>query len=138
MSGNPSTARKCKLLYNYARTIQQQQLCENDSGSDNGHVSQEDDFFFFGNSQANDRHKIIDTEVDMYLRDSCKEIARLKIFPCIMKLFLKYNTTLPSSAPVERLFSLASQMYVPRRNRLTDEHLERQLLLRANKWLDNI
>ena len=89
-------------------------------------------FFCFGNSQANDRQKIVDTEVDMYLSDSCKEIARLKIYPCIMTLFLKYNTTLPSSAPVERLFSLGSQIYVPRRNRLTDEHFERQLLLRAN------
>jgi hypothetical protein len=86
--------------------------------SDDGHISQEDEFFCFSNSQANDRQKIVDTEVDMYLSDSCKEIARLKIFPRIMKLFLKYNTTLPSIAPVERLFSLESQIYVPRRNRL--------------------
>lgn len=110
-------------------------MSDNDSGSDDGHISQEDEFFCFGNSEANDRQNV-DTEVDMYLSDSFKEIARLKIFPCIMKLFLKFNTTLPSSAPVERLFSLGSQIYVPRRNRLTDKHFERQLLLRANKWLD--
>ena len=123
------------LLCSYARTMQQQQLSDNDSGSDDGHISQEDDFFCFGNSQANDRQKLL---IQLYLSDSCKEIARLKIYPCIMTLFLKYNTTLPSSAPVERLFSLGSQIYVPRRNRLTDEHFERQLLLRANKWLDNM
>jgi hypothetical protein len=96
------------FLDSFARTMQQQQLSHNDSGSDDGHISQEDEFFCFGNSQANDRQKIVDTEVDMYLSDSCKEIARLKIFPCIMKLYLKYNTTLPSIAPVERLFSLGS------------------------------
>ena len=115
--------------------MQQQQLSDNDSGSDDGHISQEDEFFCFGNSQANDRQKLL---IQLYLSDSCKEIARLKIYPYIMKLFLKYNTTLPSSAPVERLFNLGSQIYVPRRNRLTYEHFERQLLLRANKWLDNM
>jgi hypothetical protein len=80
-------------LYSFARTMQQQQLSENDSGSDDGHISQEDEIFCFGNSQANDQQKIVHTEVDMYLSDSCKEIARLKIFSCVMKLFLKYNTT---------------------------------------------
>jgi hypothetical protein len=97
----------------------QQQQYDNDSGPKDGHISQEDDLFCFGNSQANDRLKVVHTEVDMNLSDSCKEIARLKIFPRTMKLVLKCNTTLPSSAPVERLFSLGSQIYVPRRNRLT-------------------
>ena len=33
------------LLRSYARTMQQQQLSDNDSGSDDGHISQEDEFF---------------------------------------------------------------------------------------------
>ena len=33
------------LLCSYARTMQQQQLSDNDSGSDDGHISQEDEFF---------------------------------------------------------------------------------------------
>jgi hypothetical protein len=83
-------------------TVMQQQQSDNDSGSDDGHISQEDDFFCFGNSQANDRQNIVDTEVDMYLSDTCKDIGRLKVFPCILQLFLKYNTTLPSSACASR------------------------------------
>jgi len=39
------------LLYTYARTMQQQQLSANDSESDDGHISQEDEFFCFGNSK---------------------------------------------------------------------------------------
>ena len=54
-------------------------------------------------------------------------------FPTILKLFLKYNTALPSSDPVERLFTLGGQTLVPRRNTLTNAHLEWPLLLTANR-----
>ena len=91
----------------------------------------DDDFFIF----VTDTFKQTDetAEVDMYLSDTSRDIESLLKFPCILKLFKRYNTSLPSSAPVERLFSLAGQILTPRRNRLTDSHFQRQLLLRANK-----
>jgi len=53
----------------------------------------------------------------------------------IRKVFIKFNTTLPSSVPVERLFNTAGQMKVPRYNHLSDSMFEKLLLLKANHSL---
>ena len=45
---------------------------------------------------------------------------------------MRYNTTIPSSAPVERLFSLAGITLTPKRSKLSDKTLEMLVLLRAN------
>jgi len=48
--------------------------------------------------------------------------------PLILPLFVRLNTTIPSSAPVERLFSQATLVLTARRNRLCDEILEQLIL----------
>lgn len=47
--------------------------------------------------------------------------------------FIRYNTVLPSSAPVERLFSIASLILSSKRFCLTDELFEKLLFLKTNK-----
>jgi len=41
-----------------------------------------------------------------YLDDPSKELSGLLAYPHVMAAFVKHNTTMPSSAPVERLFSI--------------------------------
>jgi len=66
------------------------------------------------------------------MADSDKSLASLKIFSSVAHVFARYNTPIPSSAPVERLFSSAGLIVTPRRNRLTDSNFEKLLMLKLN------
>jgi len=60
-----------------------------------------------------------------------KDLDILNDFPVIKEVFLKYNTTIPSSAAVERLFSKAVQVLTPRRSRLSDNTFQMLLCCRS-------
>lgn len=47
-------------------------------------------------------------------------------------VFIKFNTPLPSSAPVERLFSFATMTNKPNAHKLADELFEKRVVLKAN------
>ena len=49
----------------------------------------------------------------------------------LKKLFIQYSTTLPSSAAVERLFSLGKDILKPKRCGLSDEHFEMLAFLKG-------
>ena len=51
----------------------------------------------------------------------------------VKQLFLRYNTALSSSAPVEWLFSSGSLILSKKWNRLSDKLFERLLMLKTNK-----
>jgi len=78
-----------------------------------------DDFFDYGVTPAADvTMNAIDKECINYLSDTETGLTMLSRYPKVRKVFQKFNTTLPSSAPVERLFSTAGQIEVPHRNQL--------------------
>jgi len=70
-----------------------------------------------------------------YLEDKNSSLDSLHKFPTIKKMFMKYNSAIPSSAPVERLFSYAGMVLTKEHGCMTDENFEQQLLLKANRHL---
>jgi len=52
-----------------------------------------------------------------------------------IKLFIRYNTALPSSAAVERLFSTAGNVLRPKRSSLTASNFEQLVLLKGNSMV---
>jgi hypothetical protein len=47
-----------------------------------------------------------------YLSDKSQDLSSWDLYPHIRKLYISFNTGLPSSAAVERLFSLVGEYYV--------------------------
>lgn len=124
-----------KSLYEY-----KEQTCDSPETED-------DDSFFkiltnpsVSNSKTEDEQlrinqsppSICTMQLLQYLNDKARELESLRQYNIICEIFKKYNTILPSSAPVERLFSTGGQLLTPRRNRLSDEHFEVLLMLNKN------
>ena len=69
-------------------------------------------------------------EVDYFLADNEVSMEMLNRYPQIKNLFIKHNKSIPTSAPVERLFSQAALVLTVRRNKLSDSFLEILILLK--------
>uniref|UniRef100_A0A668TV55 HAT C-terminal dimerisation domain-containing protein n=1 Tax=Oreochromis aureus TaxID=47969 RepID=A0A668TV55_OREAU len=83
------------------------------------------DFFTF-EAEPEEETYSAEKEVMDYLM-SGYDLQILHKFSSIKTIFLKYNTPTPSSAPVERLFSLGGLVLTPKRNRLSDRRFEKLL-----------
>jgi hypothetical protein len=50
-------------------------------------------------------------EVDNFLADKAWSMEMLNRYPQIKNIFVKHNTAIPTSAPVERLFTLVLDLH---------------------------
>jgi len=65
------------------------------------------------------------------LGSKLKSVDSLLSFPVLAMALMKINSTLPSSAAVQRLFSAAAQVLTARRCRMSDETLNQHIFLRS-------
>jgi len=100
--------------------------------------SMNDNFFEFEDGSGADNGKThgmtehLRLQCQQYFVDPETEISMLHKYPAVKNAFLKYNTPLPSSAPVERLFSYGGMILSPNRRSLSDTQFESLLLLKVN------
>ena len=103
------------------------------------------DFFSFmpspNSSSSRNRHNSGVSEVDIYLSESCIEMTENPLdfwrmnsarFQLLTNAARKYIATPATSAPVERLFSIAGKIFRPDRCLLTDTTFETLLLIKCN------
>ncbi len=74
-------------------------------------------------------------EIDQFLADKNLSLSMLDNHKAMRAVFVKSNTAIPSSAPVERLSSQAALVLTAKRNRLSDKLFEELLLLKIHKKL---
>lgn len=86
--------------------------------------------FFVFEKTINAGKGTAEEEVQRFLRDPEKSMQFLNSYPLVKQLFMKYNNTLPSSAPVEHLFSYGGNVLALSRSRMSDEHMEQVFLRR--------
>lgn len=94
---------------------------------------EEDPFYDFTEYEPAPSSNNVELECVMYFNDSSQKLPMLKQYPTVEKMFRRFNTCLPSSAAVERLFSYAGIIFSPRRTRMTDKLFEKLVLLKTNK-----
>lgn len=88
---------------------------------------------FFPWSNKNSKDNPIENEISTYFSKSPnKLLSSLNETPCIEKVFIKYNTPLPSSASVERVFSVGSAVLTKKRGRMSDTNFEKVMMLKCN------
>ncbi|XP_058862589.1 uncharacterized protein zgc:161969 isoform X2 [Acipenser ruthenus] len=92
-----------------------------------------DDDEFFQFDSCNKPSLGSEDEVFQFFRDGDKTLSCVLKYPVIKQVFITYNTPLPSSAPVERMFSIGGRVLTPSRNQLSDVLFEKMVLLRFNK-----
>ena len=79
--------------------------------------------------QPNDNVELL---VLQYFTNNRNDYTSLNAYLIITNIFLKYNTPLPSSALVERLFSFATIINSPEANRLTNKMFEQKIVLKED------
>ena len=126
---NENLKKKVKdMVLHSVKNLEKRQLQIADEESEGS----ADDFFEYAHTSTTSIPvDSSEMEVLKFFSDQNSTIKSLNEYPNIKKC-IKYNTALPSSAPVERLFSLAGHIHSPKRYRLSDKLFCYLVFLKGN------
>lgn len=106
-------------------------LTANDSQDVANNEINDEDFYSFISEAQDNSNSIVEDQLAGYLASKGDAVNILLAYPAIVDAFRKINSTLPSSASVERLFSAAAQVLSPRRCQLSDDNFDHLVFLRS-------
>ena len=90
-----------------------------------------DELYVIDDNGPSPSKSTVEIEILNYINSKNTNLDMLHNYPIIKMLFIKYNSILPSSAPVE-MFSIATNINKPKRNNLYDTNFELLVLLKEN------
>jgi len=70
-------------------------------------------------------------QVEEFIDSKSTSLQSLKDYPQVARAFVKANSTLPSSAAVERLFSIAGMILSPRQCKISDKLFDKMIFLKC-------
>lgn len=127
------------------KTCISKQLSENIVATVATTKSTQENFFFNFDSDSDSDISISEEKLSSYapmtkaellmlhfFAEESQDLQLLNRYPEIQSVFIKYNTPLPSSAAVERLFSFATMTNLPKSHRLSDSMFEKRVVLKCN------
>ncbi|XP_029348038.1 uncharacterized protein LOC115034755 [Acyrthosiphon pisum] len=89
---------------------------------------------FFTWSQKKSENVSVENELNEFFKKGpTKKLNVLNSMPTLKKVFIQYNTPLPSSAAVERVFSVGGAVLSKKRGKMNDDNFEKTMILKSNK-----
>uniref|UniRef100_UPI00358E27E8 uncharacterized protein n=1 Tax=Myxine glutinosa TaxID=7769 RepID=UPI00358E27E8 len=116
----------------------------NEVGSNSGGSNEEDDFFSAVTQlkESSRSHTSLKSKaknlVKTWLETNSKDLLTDAAFlgeQVLVDLFIKFNTAIPSSAAVERLFSMGKDILRAKRSSLSDENFGMLMFMKGNEHL---
>jgi hypothetical protein len=114
-------------------TISPSPDASNATAAANANETENDDFYCIltQETELDEASNAIQDQVTGFLSSRSDTMAGLLAYPAVAEAFKKSNSTLPSSATVERLFSAAAQILTNRRCTLSDDNFDKLVFTRA-------